>query len=87
MALRAVGIAVVVLHVEIAVVAALVYGHFSPLPGIRGLESLAVAARRISQSTQSNQGGRLGSERRMLLRLLSFCSPLHTEVFTACLGE
>lgn len=53
---------------------------------IRGLESLAVATCRISQSTKSNQDGELGGECRALLPLLSFYSPLHTWTFSACLG-
>ncbi len=39
---------------------------------IRGLESLAVAAPRISQPTQSNLDGGTGGERRLHLRMLSF---------------
>ena len=54
---------------------------------VRGLESLAVAALRISQSTQSNQDDRLGRERRRLLHMLSFYSPLHAEAFPSCLGS
>lgn len=54
---------------------------------IRGLESLAVAALRISQSMQSNQDSRLGGERRTFLRLLSFYSPLRAKAFPACLGS
>lgn len=56
-------------------------------PGIRGLESLAVAALRISQSTQSNQDAKLGGERRSHLCMLSFYSPLHPTAFSAHLGE
>ena len=54
---------------------------------IRGLESLAVAALRISQSMQLNQDSRLGGERRTFLRLLSFYSPLRAKAFPACLGS
>ena len=53
---------------------------------VRGLESLAVAALRISQSTQPNQDTRLGGDRRLLLRQLSFCSPLHAKAFPAYMG-
>ena len=55
---------------------------------IRGLESLAVAAPRISQSTKSNQDGKTKRRApRASLRLLSFYSPLHAEAFPACLGS
>ena len=54
---------------------------------IRGLESLAVAALRILQSTQPNQNVKLGDERRSLLRMLSFYSPLHAKAFPAHLGS
>ena len=50
---------------------------------VRGLESLAVTAPRISQSTQPNQDARLGGELRSLLRKLSFYSPLHAKAFQA----
>ena len=54
---------------------------------IRGLESLAVAALRISRSTQPNQDGGPGGERRSGLRKLSFYSPLHAKAFPAHLGS
>ena len=54
---------------------------------IRGLESLAVAALRISQPTQSNLDGRTGGELRSHLRMLSFYSPLHATAFPACPGS
>lgn len=56
-------------------------------PGIRGLESLAVAAPRISQPAQPNRDARLGGERRSLLLKLSFYSPLHAKAFPACPGS
>ena len=50
-------------------------------------KSLAVAAPRISQSTQSNKDTRQGGEHRSLLRKLSFYSPLHAKAFPACPGS
>ena len=41
----------------------------------------------LSQSTQPNQGARLGGERRSHLRILSFYSPLHATAFSAHLGS
>ena len=55
-------------------------------PGIRGLESLAVAALRISQPMKPNQDAKLGGERRSHLCMLSFYSPLHPTAFSAHLG-
>ena len=56
-------------------------------PGIRGLESLAVAALRISQPMKPNQDAKLGGERRSHLCMLSFYSPLHPTAFSAHLGS
>ena len=36
---------------------------------------------------QPNQDARLGGDRRALLRMLSFYSPLHAKAFSACLGS
>ena len=44
--------------------------------GIRGLESLAVAAPRISQSTKSNQDGRLSAEHHALPWSAEFLLPV-----------
>ena len=54
---------------------------------IRGLESLAVAALHILQSTQPNQDAKLSGERRSHLRMLSFYSPLHATAFPTCRGS
>lgn len=48
---------------------------------------LTVAALRISRSTQPNQDGGPGGERRSGLRKLSFYSPLHAKAFSTRLGS
>lgn len=51
---------------------------------IRGLESLAVAALRISQSMKPSQDAWLDGEHRSYLRMLNFYSPLRAKAFPAC---
>lgn len=53
---------------------------------IRELESLAVAALRISQPMKPSQNTWLDGERRSLLRKPSLYSPLHAKAFPACPG-